>query len=72
MNIPAILACDGYKTSHRKQYNPSTELVYSTWVPRKSRLKGVDKVVFFGLQAFIKDYLIDSFNNSYSKYITLF
>lgn len=65
MNIPAILACDGYKTSHRKQYNPSTELVYSTWVPRKSRLKGVDKVVFFGLQAFIKDYLIDSFNNTF-------
>ena len=65
MNIPAILACDGYKTSHRKQYNPSTELVYSTWVPRKSRLRGVDKVVFFGLQAFIKDYLVDSFNNTF-------
>lgn len=65
MNISATLACDGYKTSHRKQYSPHTEVVYSTWTPRKSRMEGVNKVVVFGIQYFIKDYLIDSFNETF-------
>lgn len=65
MLVPAAINCDGYKTSHRSQYSPHTEVVYSTWTPRKSRLEGVDKVVFFGLQYFIKDYLIDSFNQTF-------
>lgn len=65
MLVPAAINCDGYKTSHRRQYSPHTEVVYSTWTPRKSRLDGVDKVVFFGLQYFIKDYLIDSFNETF-------
>lgn len=63
--IPAALNLDGYKTSHRVQYSPKTEKVYSTWTPRKSRMEGVDKVVVFGLQYFIKDYLIDSFNKTF-------
>ena len=42
MNIPVYLACDGYKTSHVKQYNPKTEVVYSTWTPRKSRIDGIN------------------------------
>ena len=48
---------DGYKVDHKSQYPTGTELVYSNWTPRKSRIKGVDKVVFFGLQYFIKKYL---------------
>ena len=65
MNISATLACDGYKTSHRKQYSPYTQVIYSTWTPRKSRMEGVNKVVVFGIQYFIKDYLIDSFNETF-------
>lgn len=65
MLVPAHLQGDGYKFSHHKQYSPHTEVVYSTWTPRKSRMEGVDKVVFFGLQYFIKDYLIDSFNTTF-------
>lgn len=65
MFVPAAVNCDGYKTSHRKQYSSHTEVVYSTWTPRKSRMDGVDKVVFFGLQYFIKDYLIESFNETF-------
>ena len=65
MLVPAAINCDGYKTSHRKQYSPHTEVVYSTWTPRKSRMEGIDKVVFFGLQYFIKDYLIESFNETF-------
>ena len=63
--LEAIFSCDGYKTSHRKMYSPHTEIVYSTWTPRKSRMENVNKVVFFGLQYFIKDYLIDSFNKTF-------
>lgn len=67
MLVPASLNTDGYKTQHRKMYSPHTEVVYSTWTPRKSRMDGIDKVVFFGLQYFIKDYLIDSFNETFFK-----
>lgn len=63
--VPAVLKLDSYKNSHRVQYSPHTEKVYSTWTPRKSRMEGVDKVVFFGLQYFIKDYLVDCFNETF-------
>ena len=58
---------DGYKVDHRTQYPVGTELVYSNWTPRKSRVKGVDKVVFFGLQYFIKKYLQEEFDNNFFK-----
>lgn len=59
---PASVLCDFYKISHRAQYPPGTELVYSTWIPRASRVKGINKVVAFGGQHFIKKWLIDYFN----------
>lgn len=48
---------DSYKLAHREQYGPKVEYIYSNWTPRSSRLEGVDKVVFFGLQYFLKEYL---------------
>lgn len=65
INISAPLLLDSYKASHRKQYSPNTEVVYSTWTPRKSRLDGVDKVVTFGVQAFVESYLVECFNNTF-------
>lgn len=59
---PATLLCDFYKIGHREQYPTGTQKVYSTWTPRDSRLVGINKVVNFGLQAFLKEYLIDYFN----------
>ncbi|GAB3899465.1 nicotinate phosphoribosyltransferase [Larkinella knui] len=56
---------DGYKVDHRRQYPTGTELVYSNWTPRKSRLEQVDRVVFFGLQYFIKKYLIEDYNQNF-------
>ena len=56
---------DGYKVDHRNQYPAGTELVYSNWTPRKSRIKGVNKVVFFGLQYFIKKYLQEDFDRNF-------
>lgn len=58
---------DGYKVDHRNQYPKGTSLVYSNWTPRKSRIDGVDQVVFFGLQYFVKKYLIEDFNQHFFK-----
>jgi nicotinamide phosphoribosyltransferase len=41
-----------------------TKLV-SYWVPRKSMFEKQKTMVFFGLQAFIKEYLIDYFNKNF-------
>ncbi|WP_440881460.1 nicotinate phosphoribosyltransferase [Tenacibaculum sp. C7A-26P2] len=60
-----LLYTDGYKVDHRRQYPEGTTLVYSNWTPRKSRISGIDKVVFFGLQYFIKKYIIQDFQNNF-------
>ena len=61
------ILCDFYKISHRAMYPEKTELVYSTWTPRATRMPGVDHVVWFGAQAFIQEYLIDLFNEHFFK-----
>lgn len=64
-NLNAMLLCDFYKISHKNMYPEGTSLVYSTWTPRASRMKDVNEVVCFGAQAFIKNYLIDFFNENF-------
>jgi nicotinamide phosphoribosyltransferase len=64
-NLAATLLCDFYKLSHRLMYPEGVELVYSTWTPRASRMKGVDEVVVFGNQAFVKEYLIEFFDKNF-------
>ncbi len=61
----ALFLTDGYKLDHRRQYPTGTSLVYSNWTPRKSRMEGLDEVVFFGLQYFLKKYLIEDFNHHF-------
>lgn len=56
---------DFYKTDHRRQYPKNTQCVYSNMTARSSRLPGVDRVVFFGLQYFVKKYLIEEFTNNF-------
>lgn len=62
-----LLLTDGYKVDHRRQYPTGTSLVYSNWTPRKSRIEGVDEVVFFGLQYFIKKYILEDFETYFFK-----
>lgn len=57
----SLLNTDGYKVDHRRQYPAGTTLVYSNWTPRRSRIPEIDEVVFFGLQYFIKHYLLEDF-----------
>lgn len=60
-----LLYTDGYKVDHRRQYPNQTTLVYSNWTPRKSRIEGIEEVVFFGLQYFIKRYILEDFTNNF-------
>lgn len=62
-----LLLTDGYKVDHKRQYPDNTTLVYSNWTPRKSRIEGVDEVVFFGLQYFLKKYIIQDFELYFFK-----
>ena len=64
-NISPMNLIDGYKTSHREQYPVGTTLVYSNFTPRQSRVKGINNVVMYGLQYFIKEYLIERFNKHF-------
>src|SRR6478609_1989325 len=57
-----IIDIDGYKLDHRRQYPEKTEFVYSNWTPRGSRHENIDKVVFVGLQYFLKKYLEEAFD----------
>lgn len=60
-----MLLTDFYKVDHRSQYPVGTTLVYSNFTPRKSRIKGVEGVVVFGIQYFIKEYLMERFKKDF-------
>lgn len=60
-----LLLTDGYKVDHRRQYPEQTTLVYSNWTPRKSRIEGINEIVFFGLQYFIKKYILEDFQTHF-------
>lgn len=65
MKTNPFLLTDYYKVGHVFQYPSKTTLVYSNLTPRNSRLDKVDEMVFFGLQYFIKEYLVQYFNESF-------
>lgn len=52
-----LLQTDVYKFSHKDQYPPGTNKVYSYLESRGSREDGLDYTVFFGLQYYLKKYL---------------
>jgi len=63
--INPLILTDGYKVDHRRQYPTGTSVVYSNWTPRGSRIEGIDEVVFFGLQYFLKKYIIQEFKDNF-------
>jgi len=70
-NIKPHTACDYYKIGHKDMYEKGTTKIYSNFTPRSSthasKLPAVfnNKIVFFGLQGFIKSFLIDTWNNNF-------
>ena len=65
MKTIPLLLIDFYKATHHEQYPKGLTKMVSYFTPRMSRLTGQDKLVMFGLQAFIKEYLIDYFNENF-------
>lgn len=60
----SMLLTDFYKTIHHNCYVEGLEYLTSYWTPRMSRTKE-NEVVMFGLQGFIKKYLIEQFNDNF-------
>ena len=71
MKINPSIQIDYYKSGHIIQYPKGTTYVYANGTFRSSRLasviKGIfdEKVVFFGMQGFIKWFLIDCWNECF-------
>lgn len=63
--IDPLLLTDFYKTIHHMCYAPGLTKLVSYWTPRMSRKENINKVVMFGLQSFIKNYLIEYFNENF-------
>lgn len=62
-----ILLTDGYKLDHRRQYPQGTEFVYSNWTPRSCHYypEAKEGAVVFGIQYFIKEYLMKQFQEDF-------
>lgn len=56
---------DGYKADHRRQYPEGTEYVYSNFTPRRTRVSDINSIVFFGLQYFVKEYLMKKWQTEF-------
>lgn len=67
MKLKPHLTFDGYKCDHRRQYPENSLLVFSNMTARGSRVKGLTKVFFFGLQAFIKQHLLLDWGDEFFK-----
>lgn len=68
--IPPQLALDFYKTGHRHQYKPGTTRVYSNLTARSgkhSNIEGGTGICFVGVQMFIREFLIDDWNNNFFR-----
>lgn len=64
-NMNPLLLLDYYKTTHNEQYPKGITKIVSYYTPRMSRLEDEDHLIMFGLQAFIKEYLIESFTENF-------
>jgi nicotinamide phosphoribosyltransferase len=73
MYVNPLTAIDFYKTDHRRQYPEGTTEVYSNFTPRSGKLGKVlkdnydNKIVFFGLQYFLKDFLTNAWSEHFFK-----
>lgn len=71
MKLDPLITADFYKVSHRQQYPDGTNLVYSNFTPRSAKLANISsdqfdgKVTFFGLQYFIKAFLIEAWDREF-------
>ncbi|MDR3620489.1 MAG: nicotinate phosphoribosyltransferase [Paludisphaera borealis] len=71
MKLNPLTCIDFYKADHRRQYPEGTTLVYSNFTPRSDKLCTIPAdvydgtVTFFGLQYFVKHFLVDAWNQEF-------
>jgi len=69
--MQALNSTDFYKTSHGAMMEDGTNLIYSNFTPRSSRLAQVirdqydDCIVWFGLQGFLKEVFMKEWRNDF-------
>ena len=63
--INPMLLTDFYKTIHHMCYAEGMTKLVSYWTPRMTRKEDMNKVVMFGLQSFMKKYLIEYFDENF-------
>ena len=59
-----LLLIDFYKATHSSQYPKGMTKIVSYFTPRMSRLED-DHLIMFGLQGYIKEYLVKGFNEGF-------
>ena len=65
MNMNPFLLTDFYKLTHILQYRPELRELTSYLTPRGSRLKGINKVIMFGLSTYVHSYVVENFNKNF-------
>lgn len=65
MYINPALILDAYKLNHKPCYPDGITEVYSNFTNRGSRIPGIDKVVVFGIQYYLIEYLIERWNKDF-------
>lgn len=65
MNLNPIFLLDGYKNWHHLMYPKGITRLYSNMTPRSFKHLKVDKCVWFGLQYYLKEYLITQWNEKF-------
>lgn len=67
MKISPYFLFDFYKTDHIRQYPDGTSYVNSNFTPRSNKYSSVEakEVVVFGIQYYIKEYLINLWNKEF-------
>lgn len=64
-DIMMMLMSDTYKHTHPRMYPQTLTKLVSYLTPRKNMSSAFPNMVFFGLQSFIMDYLINGFNEQF-------
>lgn len=65
MNVLPVLLSDSYKQFHWMMYPAGITKLYSNFTPRSFKHLKTDRAVFFGLQYYLKEYLIDQWQRNF-------
>lgn len=64
-NISFMLMADTYKNTNPDALPEGLTKLTSYITPRKSMFKNIDEMVFFGMQGFVKEYLVNLVNDTF-------